>query len=194
MAGGLSSRMGQDKSSLLFEGKTLRERAFQALKIELGEVFISARRDSPFLADVSRNQPLLFDENSQMGPAAGLLRAYQHDSECNWFTLACDFPLADNESIQYLLSAFKQTRDSASDELIVAYINDSGFPEPLFAIWTPLALQALQTNALAGNLSPLSTLRQLKTQLVPPLQNRWLFNTNTPYDFEQLKAYAPSHN
>lgn len=70
LAGGKSSRMGQDKACLQWDGMTLLERQFSLLEKALGQnrVFVSGTR---------RGYPSIPDEMPNRGPLEGIRSAFQ---------------------------------------------------------------------------------------------------------------------
>lgn len=90
LAGGKSSRMGQDKAWLEIGGQSLLARQIK-LAHECGaeEVFISGRGDtdySPFAC------PVLYDRRAEAGPLAGIRRALEETSSSHLLVLAVDMP------------------------------------------------------------------------------------------------------
>jgi molybdopterin-guanine dinucleotide biosynthesis protein A len=176
LSGGQSSRMGRDKGSLVFRGKTLREQAFQNLGKVCDLVFISLRRGQPV-----GEEPVIYDRVADLGPAAALLAAHAEFPKADWFIVACDFPFADLESYRYLYEQFKATTPAAG---VTSYQHADETPEPLFAVWRSSALEKLKKSVAQEMTGPLHTLKQCQPRLVPPRDPQWLVNTNTPEEFE----------
>ena len=175
--------MKQEKASLLVDGQPLHLLISEALKSVCGEVFVSARPNSNFLSSIQL--PVLFDEIENIGPASALLAASNQDSLCSWFVVACDFPLIKKETLQTLLEV--HTSFNSPPE-ITCYVHPDGTPEPLLAIWTPSALERLRVNVTKGLQGPRATLQQSRSELVKPLDPRWLVNVNTPEEWESVNA------
>ena len=173
LAGGNSSRMLEDKAMLERNGCPLYKNAINALLPITSQLYVSARKESGFLADLEF--PVLFDEHDNIGPAAALLRAYKHDPEADWFVLACDFANASEEEVAWL---FLQHRDTFD---ITCYAQHDGRPEPLFAIWTPNALVKLSNNVKTGFTGPMHTLRECEVQMRIPRKTSADTNTITRY-------------
>lgn len=185
LLGGHSSRMGKDKGLLVYENQVLYKRAVMLLKTAGYPVYLSLRKEQLPYYDTSLGVPLV-DELLNIGPAAALLAAYQHDSAAQWLCLACDYPCAEAESVTQLVEVHNSMKSA-----VTAFCNDS-MPEPVFAIWSPTALSLLAQNVLRGMTGPLYTIRQiqhdheLRLQMVEPLKSKWLINTNTPAEFEAV--------
>jgi molybdopterin-guanine dinucleotide biosynthesis protein A len=141
--------MGQDKGSLIYTelGRTEDQRQFTARLLEKNceQVFISCRK-----AQLSRVpagfEAILDSENAgdseageAQGPAAGLLAAHRRFPGVAWLVLACDFPLATEDSVSQL------ARERNPELYATAYNHKTGHIEPFFTIWEPKALEAFKT-------------------------------------------------
>lgn len=188
LAGGHSRRMGQEKAWLEVEGESLALRACRKLKEVCDQVFLSVR-DLQFeqasrlvLASQQANQQkieVLVDELQEIGPAAALLIAYERDAEASWFVFACDFVLADSKSFLDLKLVYEKTL-SLNQERVSCYENSNQFLEPLFAIWTPAALQKLKKNVQENKSGPSLTLKTLSPLSLKPHHPDILLNANDP--------------
>ncbi|RJE23111.1 hypothetical protein PHISCL_04558 [Aspergillus sclerotialis] len=115
--------------------------------------------------------------NVAIGPAAGLLAAHHQYPDATWLVAACDYPLL-------CPSALLQLRDEVSDS-VTCFCNEDGFCEPLLGIWTPKALRMLEENVQRGIFGPSSIPRQHQGKLIRPRESQWLFNANTPVEWER---------
>jgi len=101
LAGGLSSRMGQDKAQLLFADQTLLTRNVTLLStLSLSNVFVSGEYDGfQCIADI----------NQQLGPIGGLHACVQslYKAYDAMFIIPVDMPLLSDAECQYLLQQFK---------------------------------------------------------------------------------------
>lgn len=100
LAGGLSSRMGQDKAQLLLAKQTLLTRNVELLT----ELFI----DDVFVSGKYKGFTCIEDINSELGPIGGLHACVEslYNKYDALFILPVDMPLLDNETCQYLLQQF----------------------------------------------------------------------------------------
>ena len=108
LAGGLSTRMKQDKTQLQFQGKTLLEYQFEKLvKLEIfDQVYISGERPGfPCINDLER----------QMGPIEAMRSCLNHIYELkkSWnfslFFIPVDMPFVNSESINQLVNSEAST-------------------------------------------------------------------------------------
>ena len=183
LAGGQSSRMKQDKASLQFHGKSLREIAAAALSPWAEEVYLSLRYgQSVFAWDPDL---LIYDELSDIGPAAALLAAHKLFPESAWLVLACDFPFVTEDAVGSLWKAHSGSHGNPVGSLVTCFQHPDETPEPLFAIWQPAAFVKLKENVSRGIQGPLQTLKQCLPTLIVPENPQWLRNTNTPEEWAE---------
>ena len=90
LAGGKSRRMGQDKSTILFRNAPLWQIQLDLLrKLQLQEVFISARTDPPWRpADIE----FVPDDQPSRGPLSGISAALSRLNGGHLLALAIDMP------------------------------------------------------------------------------------------------------
>ncbi|MGI9329911.1 MAG: NTP transferase domain-containing protein [Gammaproteobacteria bacterium] len=182
LAGGRSRRFGQDKAALTVRGKALLERAVDLLTPRVNQVFVSVRPDQR--DDTLRSRfSLLVDTLAEGGPPAGLLAAHARVPTAAWLVIACDLAALDAEALEILVAARQPAREATAYEGPL-----NGQPEPLCAIYEPVALARLSTLAeQGGNLSPRDLLVQGDTELLRPRRVEALANVNRPADLEALQ-------
>jgi molybdopterin-guanine dinucleotide biosynthesis protein A len=101
LAGGKSSRMGQEKGLVEFRGKPLIQYGIELLSSFTGQIIIGSSNPD-YLAFGCE---LIPDDVTGKGPAAGLA-AVLNSSATPWnIVLACDLPFLEEEFIEKLLGA-----------------------------------------------------------------------------------------
>ncbi|KAF4962373.1 hypothetical protein FSARC_9539 [Fusarium sarcochroum] len=112
------------------------------------------------------------------GPAAGLLAAFESDSEATWLVVACDYPCITSAALQQLQSLYKPP--------VTCFRNKQGFCEPLLGIWSPAAISHLKNNCERGKLSPSKAVYELDGYMhIPELNSEVLLrNVNTKSEWE----------
>ena len=180
LAGGNSRRMGSDKAALELQGSTLLDRAVNLLRSQLDDVWVAVRPDQAQMA-IRKAYPLLEDRLQNGGPAAGILAAHEHAPQSAWLVVACDMPMLDAATLQFLIAA----RDSSMDAtaLMVSVAAD---PEPLCAIYEPVTLASFHAQADGGMLSPLAWLKQVRIRSLVVPDAGALLNANTPAEFQRI--------
>jgi molybdenum cofactor guanylyltransferase len=186
LAGGHSKRMGRDKATLTFDGRTQLERAFGLVEHLVARAFVSVRGDQQ--ADPLRARyPQVIDAPGIEGPIAGIRAAQQAHPQAAWLVLAIDLPLLDAATLQNLLARRDPTR------LATAYRGSrDGLPEPLCAIYEPAAAVAVEAWLAAGRNCPRKFLIQSDTLLLEQPNPQSLDNVNTPADLAAATTAPPS--
>ena len=170
LAGGLSSRMGQDKALLRFGEETLLTRAKAVLK-EAGaaQVFVS-RND--------QGEGHLADVYPQHGPLSGIHAALLADDN-PILAMPVDMPLIDAEAIAMLFN------NGAQMDTIVTYV-DHNLP-----IYVPnnsaIRRYLEQTLTSDRNKSITRFMQSLGCSYLSPLDADKLINVNTPQQWRQLQ-------
>ena len=146
LAGGQSTRMGQDKGSLIFHSCDQRTYCVNILQQFCKETFISCRREQKICwSNFCSPPPLIYDENRSIGPANGMLAAHAFAPNYAWLVLACDFPWVDSDALAMLIAHRNRHVDA-----IVYRDPITGIDQPLIAIWEPQGLHQLKIQVAAG--------------------------------------------
>ncbi|MEO1434752.1 MAG: NTP transferase domain-containing protein [Bacteroidota bacterium] len=177
LAGGKSQRMGHDKGAIEYHGQPQRE--FMACEMDrLGlDVYLSVRQDQA--ATIDSKFAKLSDSFLGLGPFGALLTAFRQDPNAAWMVAACDLPLLDAGTLDYLLV----NRDPS--QLATAFnspVND--FPEPLIAIWEPRAYPVLLEFLAQGFACPRKVLINSDVHLIDAPNPKALQNINTPEEYD----------
>jgi len=141
LAGGNSTRMGQDKRFLAFRGRPLIEHVCDQLRGLFPEILLAAN-DAPKLAFLGL--PVVRDAMPGQGPLGGIasaLAASHHDLN---FIVACDIPFIDFMLVRRLMYA-------AADCDGVVPTTPEGHLEPLFAVYRKSLLPAIYDALDHGN-------------------------------------------
>jgi molybdopterin-guanine dinucleotide biosynthesis protein A len=139
LAGGESRRMGKDKTTVLFRGKSLWQIQLELLrKLEPAEVFVSARTDPSWRpADVQ----FVADIPPSRGPLSGLAASLAAMRTTHLLALAIDVPFMTENFLRYICDQIE-----ARVGLVPKIDNRA---EPLAAIYPREAVIDFR-NALAG--------------------------------------------
>ena len=180
LAGGKSLRMGYDKSSIEWHGKEQRYYMADLLKQFCGEIFISCRADQQ--NEVDSYYKTLPDTFVDLGPYGAILSVFREKPDAAWLVVACDLPLLDIETLQYLVahrnpSAVATTFESPFD----------GLPEPLITIWEPKAYPVLLSFLSQGYTCPRKALRNNDVHIIKAENADALMNVNTQDELEKVK-------
>ena len=185
LAGGKGTRMGQEKGLLEYFGKPHQDVLYEIVDALCERTFLSLRRDQEY-PEVKAT--VIYDRDEFRGPFNGLLSAHHRFPEAAWLVIACDLPFIDIETLRQLIAA----RDPGKLATALA-TQKSGLPEPLAAIWEPLALGAARTYLPNADSScPRKFLLQHQIKLVFPESDDVLINANRPEDLEQVMQIIQS--
>jgi molybdopterin-guanine dinucleotide biosynthesis protein A len=182
LAGGKSVRMGFDKGTIRWHGTEQRYYMADLLKNICCDVFISCRKEQQH--GIDHHYKMLLDTYPGSGPLIAILSAFQAKPDVAWLVIACDLPLLDLPTLQFLV----QNRDAASIATTFKSPFD-GLPEPLITIWEPASFEKLQAHISDGFNCPRKALIRNEAQvkiLTPPNPDA-LMNANTPEDAKKVK-------
>jgi molybdopterin-guanine dinucleotide biosynthesis protein A len=99
LAGGKSSRMGEDKALITLNGKTLIEHVASAMKLVFERVILVARADPSY----SFLELQSFDDiYSDCGPLGGIHSGFIRSGAAAIFVTACDTPFITRDLIRYI--------------------------------------------------------------------------------------------
>lgn len=185
LSGGQSRRMGRDKALLEYAGETQLGRAVRLLERHLERVFVSVRPDQADDAERRRFAQVI-DRYTDIGPAAGILSALDTEPDVAWLVLACDLPNANDETIAMLL------RQRSEQPFTAFRSSGDGLPEPLCAIFRPLAREIVAGFVREGIVCPRKMMIRSDTQLLDLPDPAALDNVNTPEDLERARVRVAS--
>jgi len=185
LAGGLSSRMGADKSQLRLAGRTFVELAAGALGAVASGVSVVGSRPGV----EAHGLPVVRDVHKGLGALGGLHAAL---SACgaHWAAVvSCDLPFVTGELFARLASLRREGSEA------VAPLQEDGRPQPLCALYAAEECRAAAEELIrAGELRPRVLLRRVRTRWVTfeelsDLKGSRLFftNVNTPAEYEGAK-------
>ncbi len=180
LAGGKSLRMGNPKDKINWHGKEQRYYAADLLAPFCENVFISCRQDQLEHFDTDYNA--LTDTFLNMGPFGGILSALRAQRDKAWLVVACDLPLLDKNSLEFLI----RSRDA--EKAATTYESPfDGLPEPLITIWEPKSYPLLLNFLGLGNTCPRKVLINSDTLILKPNNPDALMNVNTPEEMTKAK-------
>lgn len=181
LAGGRSKRMGEDKSLMELNGKTLIEYAIDVLKTLCSCVIISSNHE---VYDFTGCQ-VWPDEIMNQAPIIGIYSSLKRsETEIN-IILSCDMPLISTGLLKFLLLG-------SNDFDITVPIHENGMIEPLCGIYKKSAIGILKKCIDEGDFSLKDSIHQASHAFVSvdsqtEFADQNLFrNINTPADFEDI--------
>jgi len=182
LAGGRSSRMGQDKAIIKLKGAHLIDYPINVLRQLTNDVrIIGDPNKYAFLG-----LPVIADCGESKGPLTGIYTALKTSSTFSNLVLACDMPLMRLEFLQLLLK-----KAPLAD--VVAMRFDDGFLEPLCSIYSTTCLHTIEQNLQREEYKISELLERVRGSYVSEAEivrlglSREIFtNVNTHEEFARL--------
>lgn len=180
LAGGKSTRMGQDKALINYHGKAQAKHLLENLK-RLGiPSFISCREEQQDRAGLE-NEAVITDRFLDFGPLGGILSAMSKKPDKAWLVLACDLPYVTVQNISELISE----RDTLKQA--TAFFNQERQQfEPLFAIYEPSIYSRMLYFLGEGMHCPQKVLYNASIKKLNLKTQDFLINANTPEEKAQV--------
>ncbi len=187
LAGGQSTRMGQDKALVKVQGIPMLLRVCSAAREVLAE--------SPYIVTAwpERYQSILppgchfIQEIDPQGPLSGFAQGLAH-METEWvLLLACDLPRIKASTLRSWAEALQDLPPSA---MALVSRQEKGW-EPLCAFYRRTSLDSLQQFLTHGGRSFQAWLSQLSVHELALTDEEMLFNCNTPEDVALAEQIEP---
>ncbi len=184
LAGGQSSRMGQDKGLLVLHGKPLVQHIIDALKPITSNIIIIANSD-----DYKKfGYPVYNDIIKEKGPVGGIYTALSNSSSLNNIILSCDTPFISTDFLRFLVSKSKKS--------LVTVPSFNNKIHPLIGVYKKTAICVFKKALEDGdpynfNLKLMRVNEHLNCHIVnvdeKQFNEQLFFNINTPNDFKQAQ-------
>jgi len=174
LTGGKSTRMGTDKSDLVYFEKPQKEHLKELLQSNQLPTFFSVQ-------GVSEDPTEIHDTFLNLGPFGGICSAFQKDPNSAWLVLATDLPFVNKKLIALLL----QKRNPSKIATAIKGKNKQ-FVEPLVTIYEPKAYPILLQYLAQGYSCPRKMLINSDVKIVE-VDDDLIRNINTPEEFEEAK-------
>lgn len=179
LAGGKSSRMGEDKGLIDLADKPMAKYALDTLE-EMGISPTIVTNNDEY---ASLGYPLIQDIISDKGPMGGLYSAMENNQATYVFLISCDLPFVPKEAFQKLIDTAKE------QSLIVSKF--MGMTNPLFALYNKNLKEKIRDNINSDKLKMQDFIRETDFEevdmedLVRQYPKRFT-NVNTPEDLDNI--------
>jgi molybdopterin-guanine dinucleotide biosynthesis protein A len=181
MAGGQSSRMGTDKSFVLFEGRPMIENVLETVAGLGDEILLITNKPDDY---AHLNLPMVGDVYPDHGPLGGIFTAVHAAAYPHTLVVACDMPWLNRPLLEYMIG-LRQTAD-----IIVPRWEK--FPEPLHAIYSKACLDPIEAKLKEKRLKITGFFGQVEVRFVDRAEiekfdkdGRSFANINSPQDLEE---------
>ena len=185
LAGGKSTRMGEDKGLISYFGLEHRIYLAKLLSPFCEKTYISCQENQ--LSESLDGCNPLIDLVPSKGPMSGLISAFLTHPNAAWLVIPCDLPLFSAKNITQLI-----TERNVQGIATVFSSESHDYPEPLIGIWEPSAFPLIEQQYKVGNYSLLNILNNNHISLVSALDPEGLTNVNTPEEKRALSLLHPS--
>lgn len=182
LAGGKSSRMGENKAFLQVDGRPSIERVVAALREVFPEVMIAG--DPDLYGNLA--EKVVPDIVPGIGPLGGIHAALTFASHELVFISACDLPFADGELARYI------AQRAEGFDAAVPYVG--GRLEPLFAAYRKTCLQPVTRCIEAGSRRVAGFFGEVRVCYLNEADFSWrhnfrrvFLNVNTPAEVKRLQ-------
>lgn len=177
LTGGKSSRMGQDKSQLCYRGSTPEwQRLLHLLTSLCDQSYLCHRVEQDY------GVPAVIDAGE--GPLAAIHAAQLAHPGVRWLVVACDLPLLEIETLEYLIHHADETH------FCTAFRNRvDGLPDPLCAIYEPSSATIIQHAIKNGTECPRKVLISHDCCLLELPHHHALDNANSPADALEIRSH-----
>ena len=189
LVGGQSSRMGSDKSELVFGTQTGVAHITEALRVLTPRIRLVGARDQGSSAGLQN-----VTDNHQRWGALGGIQAALAACQTEWaLIVACDLPLVTADLFARLWQ-FARPNDGETFDAIVP-IQPDDRPQPLCAVYRRESCSAVAKQLIAeGKHKPRALLARVRTRWVNFAElsdlsgaRDFFLNVNTPNDYERAK-------
>jgi molybdopterin-guanine dinucleotide biosynthesis protein A len=171
LAGGRSSRMGEDKAMLRIDGRSLLERTLAALRAAGAErVAISGSRAGG-----------IPDRWPGAGPVGGIASAIEGLPDGEWLVVPVDMPWLGNEVLAPLLASRTNAATHWQDHPLPMRLTMNPSTRDVLADFMTRTGPGCSVSALQQRLGA-------TTLPVDGLDTRWLLNCNTPDEWREANA------
>ena len=188
-AGGMSSRMGEDKALKIFLGKPLIQRVIERMSPIADEIIVTTNRPAEY---TFLNYRLIPDLKPGRGALGGLYTAIASAAHPLVAVVACDMPFAS----QMFFEGARRLIVKEEADVIIAK-TDEGY-EPLHALYRrETCLPAIESAIDADQWKVIAWFPQVKVRTLTPDEIKSLdptglcfWNLNTPEEFTEAERRA----
>lgn len=179
LAGGKSTRMGEDKGQINYHGSPQVDFLLSEFKKVDIDGFVSCRPEQ------YEGYPRITDKFEGLGPFGAIASAFQNDPNAAWLVVACDLPLVNTTVFEELFSQRNPAKAAT------AFHNpETGFPDPLITLWEPKAYMRLMEFLALGYSCPRKVLINSDVEIIQPSDPMVLKNVNTPEEKAEFEIKA----
>ena len=186
LAGGKSSRMGFDKSTMVLQNKKLIESTIKKLDSLFDDIIISV--DSIEKKSEFNHDNIAVDEVKGVGPLGGMISALEMAQSDKLFVIPCDMPVIDTKYISFMMKYMDD------NEIILSEKN--GYFEPFPGFYSKSLIPRIEELINQNRRSIRAIFECSRTKVIS--ESEWkklgfseeiFTNLNTTQDVEKYLSY-----
>ncbi|CAG5003776.1 Molybdenum cofactor guanylyltransferase [Dyadobacter sp. CECT 9275] len=186
VCGGKSSRMGTDKSNLVYYGRAQKYHVADMLATCCSRVFISCNAQQKTSIDADYLTLTDSSEFPDAGPVTALLTAFSIFPGQDFLVIGTDYPLLSIPELQLFMTSIQRKT------LAAAFYNPDGFYEPLLAWYSKNCYQELRRLFEKGEYSIQRFLQNSGAEKYRPGFPQIMTSVDTTEDYERMKEFIKS--
>jgi len=198
LCGGLSTRMGKDKGSMIYDGKPMIVHVLESLKKVADEIYLVLRDDAQYriYEDLLSNYDileklefkLLIDIIKDKGPLGGIYTGMKAINSEKAMVLPCDSPFISEELVSKLFEI--SGKYSEFDSFVPIW--SDGNTEPLHSIYPAYSHEIIEDILRKDHKSIKALIKRLNVKYIGieefHLPEKSFLNLNSPKDISKLNA------
>lgn len=183
LAGGKSTRMGQNKALIRIGGKAMIQRVTDTVQSQAQDVMIISNQTSAY---AFLDLPVHPDAVKNRGPLGGIYTALLHAKHEHCLVLACDLPFVTPQLLQFLY-------ENSTQNDVLVFESETGL-EPLCAVYSKRCLEIIRQQIDAGQLSVFKLYDKVNTRIVRLNPEQVFYeptlfmNVNTKQELQRAQA------
>ena len=188
LAGGTSSRLGQDKALFRSGGLSLIERVVRRLGEVVTEIVVVTNDPDRY---AFLGLPMTGDVYQRVGTLAGLHAGLKAIHSAYGLVVGCDMPFLNPALLRFMIS------QRTGYDVVIPLIGE--YYEPLHAVYARRCLPTIERSILSGQRRVRAAYAQARVRTVEQEEiaiydpgHLSFFNVNTPDDLERLSAIVDS--
>ncbi len=178
LAGGLSSRMGEDKGIIQLDDDKMIEKVIHLMDPFCDEIVISANNENYTKFGLK----IVKDKTERIGPLGGIISCMQENENDLFLVMSCDTPNISGLTIARLFDNLEEY------DVVIPTIN--GRMEPLISLFSSKAIPKIKEEVIKENFKLQKVIKNLDYNTIELNENeetkREFLNINTK---EDLKKY-----
>ncbi|SEM22653.1 molybdenum cofactor guanylyltransferase [Aquimarina amphilecti] len=176
LAGGKSSRMGQDKGLKLHRGKPFIYHIIKAIESITDRILIITNNPEYTIF----GYPCISDVIPNLGPVGGIYTGLKHTKTAHNLVLSCDVPLIDSLVFNKLIASYESNFDVITFQDI-----------PLITLYNKSVINTFLESINTKRLSLKQTLSALKVKSIPIEESiaPFIKNINTPKQYKEATQW-----